>query len=478
MRQRGNARSNALYNPDTRCNPPPLDFESEERDSLLQRYIVSKYRDRAFIAPAAAAGELPRRGDQVESPSTATATTPTTATSVPPPSLREPTDKTRTSTSREARAYSPSAQTREERSTTTQTHTQIPARRSPVPDANLITSTQAPVRTAAQHQLPAVPSSHFLPPTPTPPSPGPSSSIARSMTAPIPQPGFLSAQSTGARPMSPYNPFNRSMTASVSALPTSTGSGNPSYHPASTTFTTTTNLPNPYRHQTYPSYSASLPQYNHHHQQQQQQQLQQQYSYFPHQSPTYSQQVISPSSSQQQLNPFATRLFNGSGTPQTHHHLNQQQQSGGVWDDLAGLSISSPPSSFTSPPYYTSTSPQTTLTPSTTSSSSSSYPSTPSTNPFLRTPSTLSVLSPGSSAATAAVHLPHPPRFQPTSDFGKALAAAHTASPPPPPLLATTTQHQHVVSTVMHSSTPVTPVSQQQQQYQYHNPYVQQLQGQ
>lgn len=54
MRSLGNAKSNAIYNPDERRHPPPLQA-GEERDSELFRYIRRKYELGAFKAGAAPA---------------------------------------------------------------------------------------------------------------------------------------------------------------------------------------------------------------------------------------------------------------------------------------------------------------------------------------------------------------------------------------------------------------------------------------
>lgn len=54
MRAVGNTRSNAVFNPDERRNPPPL-HAAEERDSELFKYIRRKYELGAFKAGAAPA---------------------------------------------------------------------------------------------------------------------------------------------------------------------------------------------------------------------------------------------------------------------------------------------------------------------------------------------------------------------------------------------------------------------------------------
>lgn len=45
----GNKRSNALFNPDPIRHPPPTDFEGDDRQSELERFIFKKYRDKAFV---------------------------------------------------------------------------------------------------------------------------------------------------------------------------------------------------------------------------------------------------------------------------------------------------------------------------------------------------------------------------------------------------------------------------------------------
>jgi stromal membrane-associated protein len=53
MRNNGNLKSNLYYNPNPRLNPA-LDTESEDAQSQLERFIFKKYKDKAFIAAAAA----------------------------------------------------------------------------------------------------------------------------------------------------------------------------------------------------------------------------------------------------------------------------------------------------------------------------------------------------------------------------------------------------------------------------------------
>ncbi|KAF7982849.1 hypothetical protein HWV62_25820 [Athelia sp. TMB] len=63
MRQNGNLKSNAFYNPNEARNPPPTNMIERERDSELEKYIRGKYEFRRFIArdiSAKPAPEIPR----------------------------------------------------------------------------------------------------------------------------------------------------------------------------------------------------------------------------------------------------------------------------------------------------------------------------------------------------------------------------------------------------------------------------------
>ncbi|WOO79762.1 UBA domain-containing protein 3 [Vanrija pseudolonga] len=53
MKDMGNIKSNAVYNPDQRKHRPPPNTSSDERDSELSKYIRRKYELRAFAAAAA-----------------------------------------------------------------------------------------------------------------------------------------------------------------------------------------------------------------------------------------------------------------------------------------------------------------------------------------------------------------------------------------------------------------------------------------
>ncbi|TXT03890.1 hypothetical protein VHUM_04313 [Vanrija humicola] len=53
MKEMGNTKSNAIYNPDERKHRPPPNTSSDERDSELSKYIRRKYELRAFAAAAA-----------------------------------------------------------------------------------------------------------------------------------------------------------------------------------------------------------------------------------------------------------------------------------------------------------------------------------------------------------------------------------------------------------------------------------------
>ncbi|OCH84352.1 ArfGap-domain-containing protein [Obba rivulosa] len=49
MRQNGNIKSNAYYNPDERRHPPPTNMIDSERDSELEKYIRAKYEFKSFL---------------------------------------------------------------------------------------------------------------------------------------------------------------------------------------------------------------------------------------------------------------------------------------------------------------------------------------------------------------------------------------------------------------------------------------------
>ncbi|KIO30616.1 hypothetical protein M407DRAFT_20336, partial [Tulasnella calospora MUT 4182] len=49
VRNMGNTKANALYNPDPLRNPPPTNMEDGERDSEIETYIRNKYQYKAFM---------------------------------------------------------------------------------------------------------------------------------------------------------------------------------------------------------------------------------------------------------------------------------------------------------------------------------------------------------------------------------------------------------------------------------------------
>ncbi|KAG8897232.1 hypothetical protein FRB99_008351 [Tulasnella sp. 403] len=49
MKNMGNIKANALYNPDPLRNPPPTNMEDGERDSELEKYIRNKYQYKTFM---------------------------------------------------------------------------------------------------------------------------------------------------------------------------------------------------------------------------------------------------------------------------------------------------------------------------------------------------------------------------------------------------------------------------------------------
>ncbi|GBE83616.1 ArfGap-domain-containing protein [Sparassis crispa] len=50
MKQHGNVRSNAHYNPDETRHPPPTNMIDSERDSDLEKYIRAKYEYKSFVS--------------------------------------------------------------------------------------------------------------------------------------------------------------------------------------------------------------------------------------------------------------------------------------------------------------------------------------------------------------------------------------------------------------------------------------------
>jgi len=59
MKQNGNLKSNAYYNPNEVRNPPPTNMIEQERDSELEKYIRSKYEFKRFIDRSAPATSEP-----------------------------------------------------------------------------------------------------------------------------------------------------------------------------------------------------------------------------------------------------------------------------------------------------------------------------------------------------------------------------------------------------------------------------------
>ncbi|KZO91032.1 ArfGap-domain-containing protein [Calocera viscosa TUFC12733] len=58
IKNMGNIKSNAYFNPDERRNPPPTNMEDTERDSELEKYIRSKYEYKKFVAPPGSAAAV------------------------------------------------------------------------------------------------------------------------------------------------------------------------------------------------------------------------------------------------------------------------------------------------------------------------------------------------------------------------------------------------------------------------------------
>jgi hypothetical protein len=49
VKQMGNLKSNAIYNPNIRRHPPPVNLEESERDSEMERFIRAKYEFKRFM---------------------------------------------------------------------------------------------------------------------------------------------------------------------------------------------------------------------------------------------------------------------------------------------------------------------------------------------------------------------------------------------------------------------------------------------
>lgn len=191
MRDIGNIKSNALYNPNPRDNPPPLDLESEHAESAMERFIFKKYRDKAFM-------EKPQKKKQHSSSSRVDRD----ASPLPsPPTTRFP-DAPAVATIKESGT---SNQASNQHKASTPAITRTPAVSVSSPQA-----AELPASMYASQQ----PSSHLYA--------GAAASTTRAMTAPLPDASQRSFSPSVTSNNQGYNPFLRQMTASAQ-IPNATG---------------------------------------------------------------------------------------------------------------------------------------------------------------------------------------------------------------------------------------------------------------
>ncbi|KAH9937845.1 uncharacterized protein BXZ73DRAFT_89261 [Epithele typhae] len=86
MKENGNLKSNAYYNPDEIKNPPPTNMIDQERDSDLEKYIRSKYQYKSFVTKKSAATALLGPSRSASSRLSSAAPTATRSQTMPPSS--------------------------------------------------------------------------------------------------------------------------------------------------------------------------------------------------------------------------------------------------------------------------------------------------------------------------------------------------------------------------------------------------------
>ncbi|EJU01668.1 ArfGap-domain-containing protein [Dacryopinax primogenitus] len=88
MKNMGNIKSNAYYNPDERRNPPPTNMEDTERDSELEKFIRAKYEYKKFLAhPGSAAAQAEKKANGLLPPPPPKDQVPRSKTAPPPQAL-------------------------------------------------------------------------------------------------------------------------------------------------------------------------------------------------------------------------------------------------------------------------------------------------------------------------------------------------------------------------------------------------------
>ncbi|SCV71568.1 BQ2448_3156 [Microbotryum intermedium] len=483
MRARGNTRSNALLNPDTKRNPPPSSLDSNERESALERYIRAKYEYKQYMQlspksttpapqPVVASTSTPAR------PRTTSDTTslnrPTTNGLAPPPSSG-PTSSTLSvpdSISRPTSSTAPSPVAR--RSTPTVPSKPAAGRTTPSPE-------HASKRVRFRSEPPSIP--YFdddTPPTRTPSSARdrktPAKGILRPRSGLSNGNEYRGASSTSA--LSGYN-ANRTTNGFGSSffgyMPPDDDDDDEEEPPMTAAFPVAQRLVPmhtgsaiAYNSQRGPSYGQSHgafqmpPPPNTHPFGQMWNSNQQHAQAQPQQQQPYQQQQ------QQAFNPF-----NGSSTysspfqhgPQPNQQTASYPQTqvapsqGSIWDDLGMLgSIGSNPGSNMNMNGYH---PQ--------PSTSNVQQAPPSSNPFSFAPS-LTLQTPNHSAPfpssqppTPATLTPLRPQltgFVPSSDFGKQLLAGGSGSQPHSQASSSSSQPNHhpsFLSTPTSSCGPSSP---------------------
>lgn len=189
MRDNGNIKSNALFNPNPRLNPAPLDLESEHAESQLERFIFQKYRDRAFMDKPKKKSRAPATSDLSSSTSLPAAAMSWAHAPAPVATIREDSASYRSGDSAPSTARTPAVSV---------TSPQSAGARAFSPPAMPIATQQPPTHLSAAAAL-----------------------AGRAMTAPLPDYSTRSL-STSVSSNQSFNPFHRQMTASAQ-IPSTTG---------------------------------------------------------------------------------------------------------------------------------------------------------------------------------------------------------------------------------------------------------------
>ncbi|EED79798.1 predicted protein [Postia placenta Mad-698-R] len=154
MRNTGNVKSNAHYNPDETRHPPPTNMIDSERDSDLEKYIRSKYEFKSFISRSAQVAAI--MGPSRSASSKLLSTTPPARAQTAPVQNPPPVESTpnipppvppkvpSSTTPSPASAVSPSV---------SGSQSQFRSASQPVPSSTLYTQPQQPFAAQAQPQL-------------------------------------------------------------------------------------------------------------------------------------------------------------------------------------------------------------------------------------------------------------------------------------------------------------------------------------